>query len=52
VLAKEFNRRMATVEFRRHIYDAWGMLGGAGVDTLREINAPDALRAFYYCHFG
>lgn len=34
VLAKEFNRRYATVEFRRHIYDARGMIGGAGVDTL------------------
>ena len=52
VLAKEFNRRHATVELRRHIYDARGMIGGAGVDALREINAPDALRVVYSHHFG
>jgi hypothetical protein len=33
-LVKEFNRRMAAVEFRRHICDARGMIGGAGVHAL------------------
>lgn len=33
-LVKEFNRRHATVEFRRHICDAREKVGGVSVDAL------------------
>jgi hypothetical protein len=34
------------------IYDARGVISGAGVDIHREIIAPDALLTFYSRRFG